>query len=260
MTNQSALVGYTGFVGGNLHRQHQFDNVFNSKDISEIESQSFELLVLSGVKGTKWQANLDPHEDWCGIQRLINSLERVKARRVVLISSVDVLEPIAGSDEDSDPHGLDNHAYGLNRLRLEDILGKIFLGLQVVRLPSIFGPGLKKNVLFDLINSNQLEKINPVSSFQYYDLANIWEHVSLVLREGVPVINLVPEPVSSIEIIDRFFRGVEVGDDANPAIHYAYRTKYANLFGRSGDYIDSREEVFRRIGEFIEDCRRGGIR
>ena len=259
MKNQTALVGYTGFVGGNLHRQHQFDAIFNSSNIAEIESRSFELLVLSGVKGTKWQANLDPQEDWAAIQRLINSLERVQARRVAMISSVDVLEPVPGSDERADPHGLENHAYGLNRLRLEGIVRKLFPGVQMVRLPSIFGAGLKKNVIFDLINANQLEKINPISSFQYYDLANIWEHVSLVLREGVPLINLVPEPVSSIEIIDRFFPGIQVGNDPNPAIHYAYRTQYANLFGSSGDYIYSREEVFRRIGEFVERCRRGDI-
>ena len=40
-----ALIGYTGFVGGNLHRQHAFDALFNSKNIEEIRGRSFARIV-----------------------------------------------------------------------------------------------------------------------------------------------------------------------------------------------------------------------
>ena len=111
MASESALVGYSGFVGGNLLRQHHFDKLFNSKNINEIEALSVDLLVLSATQPMRWWANLHPREDWEGIERLLRSLERVTARRVVLISTVDTV-PSLNEDEDFDPRGLDNHAYG----------------------------------------------------------------------------------------------------------------------------------------------------
>jgi hypothetical protein len=260
VADESALVGYSGFVGGNLHRQHRFDAIFNSKNVHEIEGKFLELLVLSATQAKRWWANLHPQEDWEGIERLLSSLDKVTARRVVLISTIDVLPPVPGVDEGFDPHGHDNHAYGANRLRLEDAVKGRFEQTFVVRLPSLFGPDLKKNVIYDLLTRNQLEKINPDSSFQYYDLGALWEHVILAMRESLTVVHLFPEPLTSAEIVDHFFPGVEVGGDAGPAAHYAFKTRYAGLFGGRDGYIWPREEVFRRLALFIESYRREDVR
>ena len=260
MTGESALVGYSGFVGGNLNRQHRFDNLFNSKNIGEIEGKTFDLVVLSATQAKRWWANLHPQEDWEGIERLLCSLERVIAQRVVLISTIDVVPPLPDVDEDFDPRGHENHPYGANRFRLEEAVRSRYPETHVIRLPSLFGFDLKKNVIYDLLNENQLEKINPASSFQYYDLAALWEHISLVMREAIPLIHLFPAPVTSAEIIDRFFPRIEVGSDPGPVSHYAIKTRYAGLFGGRDGYIWPREEVFRRLGLFIEAYRRGEIR
>jgi len=246
-------------VGGSLRRQHRFDAIFNSQNVHEIEGKSLDLLVLAAAQAKRWWANLHPREDWEGIERLLSSLEKVTARRVVLISTIDVLPPVEGADESFDPHGHDNHAYGTNRLRLEDAVKGRFPETFVVRLPSLFGPGLKKNVIYDLLNRNQLEKINPESSFQYYDLGALWEHVVLAMRERLPILHLFPEPVTSAEIVDRFFPGVEVGGDAGRAASYAFKTRYAGCFGGHDGYIWPREEVFRRLALFIQGYRRGNI-
>ena len=37
---RSALIGYTGFVGSNLVRQHSFDAMFNSQNIDSISGRS----------------------------------------------------------------------------------------------------------------------------------------------------------------------------------------------------------------------------
>jgi hypothetical protein len=256
---ESALVGYSGFVGGNLNEQHKFDAVFNSTNIGEIEGRSFDLLVLAATQAKRWWANLHPREDWEGIERLLGSLQPVRARRVVLISTIDVLPPLAGVDESFEPHGHENHAYGANRLRLEDAIKGRFAETHVVRLPSLFGPGLKKNVIYDLLNGNQLDKINPESSFQYYDLGCLWEHISLILREGIPLIHLFPEPLTTAGMIDRLFAGMAIGGDAGAASHYAFKTRYASLFGGSDGYIWPREEVYRRISLFVDAYRNGTI-
>jgi hypothetical protein len=260
VASEDALVGYSGFVGGNLCRQHQFDALFNSRNVAEIEGRDFELLVISAAQAKKWWANLHPQEDWAGIERLLVSLERVKARRVVLISTIDVLPPLPGIDEDFDTHApREHHAYGTHRLRLEDAVKARFAETSVVRLPGLFGHDLKKNVIHDLLTGNQLEKINPASSFQYYDLEALWGDIELILSERLPLIHLFTEPVATSEIVERFFPGAEVGGDAGPAVHYLFRTKYAGLFGGCDGYIWPREEVLRRMGKFIEGYRSGNV-
>ena len=260
VVGQSALVGSTGFVGGNLHHQNRFDFLYNSKNVGEIEGREFDLLVLSATQAQRWWANLHPQEDRQGIERLLAALNDVKSQQVVLISTIDVLPLVPGADEDFDAHSQNTHPYGSNRLYLEDEITKRFSNVCIVRLPSLFGRGLKKNVIYDLLNLNQVEKINPASSFQYYDLSSLWQDISLALRESLCKIHLFPEPVTSLEIIDCFFPDVEVGGNRGTASHYAFQTKYAKLFGGSGGYLYSREDVIRRIGQFVDGYRRGEIR
>ena len=69
-----------------------------------------------------------------------------------------------------------------------------------------------------------------------------------------------PGAVTSAEIVDRFFPGIEVGSDPTAVTHYAVKTKYSGLFGGPDGYICSREEAFRRLGQFIEGYRKGEIR
>ncbi|MFQ5504898.1 MAG: pyridine nucleotide transhydrogenase, partial [Planctomycetota bacterium] len=85
-----ALIGHTGFVGQNLQRQGSFDGLYNSGNIESIADRSYDLLVCAGAPGVKWKANQEPEVDLASIQRLIRSLERVAARKLVLISTVDV--------------------------------------------------------------------------------------------------------------------------------------------------------------------------
>ena len=96
-----ALIGYTGFVGGNLLRQHPFTGLYNSKNIDTIQGREFDLLVCSGAPAEKWKANADPAKDLEILTGLMNHLRQVRARRVVLISSVDVYPDPRGVDEAS---------------------------------------------------------------------------------------------------------------------------------------------------------------
>jgi len=74
-----ALIGYTGFVGSNLMEAHEFGAKFNSKNIAEIEGQSFGLLVCAGAPAKKWYANLHPDEDRETLNGLMAHLSKVSA-------------------------------------------------------------------------------------------------------------------------------------------------------------------------------------
>ena len=64
----TALIGNTGFVGGNLLRQQPFDALFNSKNIDDIAGRSFDLVVCAGVRAEKWlKLNADYAKTWPNI-------------------------------------------------------------------------------------------------------------------------------------------------------------------------------------------------
>jgi hypothetical protein len=149
---RAGLIGHTGFVGSALLRQTHFDACFNSANIAEIEGQAFGTLVCAAAPGSMIEANRAPERDAAQIDALIARLDRVEAKRFVLISSIAVLADFAGGDDESTTAFQQDLAYGRHRRALEAFIEARFPGSLIVRLPALFGAGLRKNFLFDLMN------------------------------------------------------------------------------------------------------------
>lgn len=148
----SGLIGHTGFVGSALLRKAAFAACYNSGNIAAIEGQSFGTLVCAAAPGSMLEANLAPERDAARIEALIAQLSTVRAERFVLISSIAVLADFAGGDDEGTQAFQQDLAYGRHRRALEAFVEGHFPGSLVVRLPALFGEGLRKNFLFDLMN------------------------------------------------------------------------------------------------------------
>jgi hypothetical protein len=98
------------------------------------------------------EANRAPERDAAQIEGLIAHLSGVRAERFVLISSIAVLADFAGGDDESTAAFQQTLAYGRNRRALEAFVEDHFPRSLIIRLPALFGPGLRKNFLFDLLN------------------------------------------------------------------------------------------------------------
>lgn len=146
------LIGYTGFVGSNLDSQINFDKKYNSKNISEIKGKIFDELYCAGVSAVKWFANQNSEKDILGINNLIENLKEVKARKFILISTIDIYDKLGNVNEDTIPNIEKQDTYGKNRYFLENWVKENFEDYLIVRLPALFGNGLKKNFLYDLMN------------------------------------------------------------------------------------------------------------
>lgn len=149
---QSGLIGATGFVGSALLRQTDFDACFHSRNVGEIEGQSFGTLVCAAAPGSMIEANTAPERDRAAIHGLIGQLSKVDARRFILISSIAVLDDFAGKDDETTASFQENLAYGRHRRELEAFVEEHFAQHLIVRLPALFGNGLRKNFIFDLMN------------------------------------------------------------------------------------------------------------
>jgi hypothetical protein len=147
-----AIIGSTGFVGGHLLGQHSFVGRFNSRTVQHAAGQAFDVVVCAAAPGSMFEANRFPDQDKARIDALIDHLSMIRARQLVLISSVAVLADCAGQDDEATSSFETRLAYGRNRRALEVFCAERFECCLIVRLPALFGKGLKKNFLFDILN------------------------------------------------------------------------------------------------------------
>lgn len=149
-----ALVGYTGFVGSNIHASaiDEIDALYNSKNIADAYDTGPDLLIYAGIRAEKYLANIAPQKDMRIIRQAEENIKRIKPKKLVLISTIDVFKEPKDVDEDSkiDTEGL--HAYGANRYQLELWAREAHPDALIVRLPSLFGKNIKKNFIYDYIN------------------------------------------------------------------------------------------------------------
>uniref|UniRef100_UPI0040277E45 sugar nucleotide-binding protein n=1 Tax=Gemmiger formicilis TaxID=745368 RepID=UPI0040277E45 len=145
------LVGSTGFVGGNLLAKHTFAAVCHSSDITAQYGTRPDLCVYAGVPAAMFLANADPEADLAVMRAARENIRQIAPKRLVLISSIAVLPDSRGVYEDSPAQDTEAlPAYGKNRLQLERWVREDFPDALIVRLPALYGAGIRKNFLFDL--------------------------------------------------------------------------------------------------------------
>jgi nucleoside-diphosphate-sugar epimerase len=247
---KNALIGYTGFVGGNLHRQLAFQDVYNSSTIEDIKGKEYDTIYCAGVSAQKWLANQQPEQDWAAIQKLIDCINQVQVKHFVLISTVDVYPNPIDVNEDTLISTEALHAYGKNRLKLERFVQDRFKH-TIVRLPGLFGQGLKKNVIYDFIHNNCLDMIHQGGSFQFYNLDYLAADIEKVIENNIQLINFATAPVSVNDLVDNVFKNGFINTKPAPAPRYDFKSKWADLWGNQ-EYLYTRGEVLADIDQFVK--------
>lgn len=249
----SALIGHSGFVGSNLLAKRSYESLYRSSDIDSIRGQYFDHVVCAGVQAMKWWANLHPDEDKAGIARLTGPLSEIMAERFTLISTIDVYPSPRDVDEDTVIERENHHAYGLHRLEVEDWVREHFPSVLIVRLPGLFGPGIKKNVIYDMIHDNNLDKVHPGGVFQYYDLRRLADDMDRAWELGVDLLNISCAPLATSEIRDRFFPGKELGACGAAPAGYDMKSKHAHAWGGADGYLYSKDQVIADLGDWLQN-------
>ena len=254
-----ALIGHTGFVGSTLLRQGwSAQALFNSTNIGEMRDGRFGTVVCAGVSAVKWKANQKPEADEAGIARLWDVLQTISADRLILISTIDVYpEPLGVTEADAPPDG-SGQPYGRHRLALERRLAARFPHAQVVRLPGLFGTGLRKNLIFDLLTGNMLDRISPNGVFQWYPMRRLADDLGRVGTSGIPLLNLAVEPVATSALATALFPGVAIGAADMPAARYDMRTLHPGVLGGAGCYHIDAATVMEELAAYVAQARRAG--
>ena len=251
--NDSALIGSTGFIGTNLNRQHHFAAKYNSQSAQEMIGKEFEVVVCAAPSAEKWKANNEPDVDWANIQNLINILSGIHAREFILISTIDVYPNPVDVFEDTTIERDAGFPYGKHRLLFEEFVRSAFNDHLIIRLPGLFGKGLKKNFLFDMLHKpGALQLTHCESTYQFYNVNYLWADIELVKARRLRTVNFATPPLIVRELANTCF-GVDFENSPQQGpIAYDMRTHYATLFDNQGYYIWTRQREIEEIRRFVE--------
>jgi nucleoside-diphosphate-sugar epimerase len=239
---KTLLIGGSGFLGTALSKRYKFSNSVTST--SPNVSEKYDLIVCAAPSARKWAANKNPELDHNAIEKLIDRLALLKARRFLLLGTVDVYSDTSAGDEMSPVSPVSNN-YGRNRLRVEDMVREQFPEHLVLRLGGLVGTGLLKNPLFDIKNSNNLEMLNAESSMQFTPVEALFQYVQSEEADWMRTINLTAHPISLGEISN--LAGVQLSSKVTP-IHYNVRSM---RFGPNRSYAVDKEDSILAIKKYL---------
>jgi hypothetical protein len=131
-----------------------------------------------------------------------------------------------------------------------------------LRLPQLYGAGLKKGIVYDLLNNYRVEFIRPEGRFQYYDLRRLWADTQLALDAGLTALNIATPALTSARVAADCF-GIDIADQAvageeSPmARMYTrdMRTVHAELFGGPPGYLMSEAAAAAALQDFVREAR-----
>jgi hypothetical protein len=248
------LIGSSGLVGTTLKESIKFDYEFNSKNINDFLNHNYvdAELYLSCLPATKWMVNKNIPEDLKNMNKIIDVISKKSFKKVILISTIDVYCDSPLMIDESYPIGVRKLSYGVNRYFFEMLVENLvtFEDLKIFRLPALYNKHIKKNILYDLINNNNVEQINTNSSFQWYNLDNLSIDIEFYsnLHPKRNLFNLFTEPLDSKEIVKLFPQYESTVTFLEHRNEYNFKT---NLTEEG--YILSKEEVLEDIRKFIHE-------
>jgi len=248
---KTILIGATGFVGSNLQQQIQFDALLSSRNIRDFRGQSVDRAIIAAGDARKWYANQNPQEDRSHIEQVIEDITSINIKRALHFSTVDVYASKQG-DEIMLADQISTDAYGSHRYLMEQVLKERFADVATIRLPGLFGPGLKKNLIFDISQGRDLSGFNLDSAFQWFDLLELKRIIDFVERSKLKELNICAEPLTVAELLENLGLDLTRASRTAPVIRYDIRTVHATDFDTDGDYIYSKAQSLAGIKSFLE--------
>ena len=249
---KNALIGYTGFIGSNLRNKIENCKFYNSKNIKEIEYKNFNNVYFSGNDSRIWYVNKNHREDLKNIQNTLFYLKKIKCKKFILISTIEVYDnSLNANNEKSKIKNSNNNHYGNNRFFFEKEIKKVFKNYIIIRLPVVYGNNLKKNLIFDIINDNNVDEINKNDMLQFYPVRHLFSDINKIKKhKKISLINLASEPILISELLSHS----QISNKNNKPQNRRYNMNsiFTKIFNQS-NYRFSKNYILRDIKKFIQD-------
>lgn len=91
------------------------------------------------------------------------------------------------------------------------------------------------------------------SVYQFYPLKRLYDDIQIALDNGLKIINISSEPLSSSEIYRFLFNKEFVNEVSTKPAYYNFKSKYATLYGGSNGYIIKKKDVLNELRSFVNN-------
>jgi len=192
------VVGHTGFVGRAVYKHLRMKRfvIGGLNSNSSYEDRACDILINCAGNAKKFLASKNYIEARSIEDGILLNVKKINAKKVIHISSMDA-ETMSN--------------YGLLKKYAERIISNFIPDFCILRLSGLIGEGLSKNVVFDLLNNNQLyvkpnstyNFINTsvvaeiieylISNWQAKEIINIAANKSISVREIAKILNVRPQ-------------------------------------------------------------------
>jgi hypothetical protein len=129
--------------------------------------------------------------------------------------------------------------YGRNRAWLEQELAQTH-NTYILRLSTLIGNRIKKNVLFDLKHGLFLNSIDRDAELQWCVLNDLPQQIDISLNGTAGTRNIVSEPIKNSEIIERFFPQLSA-EQTQSTIRYNQRP-----------YVYTKQDIFAAMEQYLK--------
>lgn len=221
-----ALIGSNGTIGQSLLDNQHFDAVYNSDNLQKITDHVWDLIVCAAPSGNRLAINRGQTQDFQDCVVLARTLAKCQVKKLVLISSVDA---------ETAP----NSTYGRNRAWLENELTQTH-STSILRLSTLIGTRIKKNVLFDLKHGLFLNSIDRDAELQWCILNDLPQQIDISVNSIASTRNIVSEPIKNSEIVDRFFP------------HLAAEQTHSTVRYNQQPYVYTKENIFSAMEQYLK--------
>lgn len=243
------LIGASGFVGSTYLKINPNARVITREELYlDPHREVCEKLVIAAPSANKWFANKNPLEDKADVERLFHHIERkFEPARILLFSTIDVYGELSGVTEMSNENP--SNSYGESRDFLAKTLSS-FCPTTSIRLPGLFGPNLKKNLLYDIKHERRdfISNVNRNSTFQWIDVRKAIEMANTFYAEEMEKVNIVTEPISVVDIPISNWKWRNLLKEEGDCVSYNVRTEK-----NPNGYFFNKETVLESMCKWIAD-------
>jgi len=233
------VVGYTGFVGRAVYqylKEVGYDvEGFNSH--SPYIDAVCDVVVNCAGNSRKFTSENNNEFTQSIEDGVLERLKQIESKRIIHISTVDV-------------HNSESSMYGQQKIFVESRIRRMYPSFSILRLSALVGEGLKKNVVFDIVNEKPLF-VTRTSTYCFISTKVIAELIVALLRQdfGSLVLDVGGEGLVAVEQIAQIL-GKEVisfgnCDEHYPAIDITTLKRFIPV-KKSYEYIEEFNDTRRR--------------
>jgi len=187
------VVGHTGFIGQTVYSY--FINKYKTFGINsktkKMPSEKFDVIINCAGNSKKYSSEKNINKVILANKSIINNILKLKTKKIIHISSID-----ASFTPDN--------SYTISKLNFEKLIKSYFSEATILRLGGLVGPGLKKNVVFDIKNNKNLF-VTLDSIYNYISTKEVAKIIHKIIELNIhnKIINICSNnPISVQEIIN----------------------------------------------------------